>query len=116
MLKVTPQITPDNRIIMDLDVRDDSVGTVVVASGGVNVPSIDTREIATQVLVNDGQTVVLGGILQTTQREDDTKVPYLADIPILGHLFKSTDHEDDRDELMIFITPKIVHEGVNVYN
>jgi type IV pilus assembly protein PilQ len=115
-LKVTPQITPDNRIIMDLDVRDDSVGTVVVASGGVNVPSIDTREIATQVLVNDGQTVVLGGILQTTQREDDTKVPYLGDIPIIGHLFKSTDHTDDRDELMIFITPKVVHEGVNVYN
>jgi type IV pilus assembly protein PilQ len=115
-LKVTPQITPDNRIIMDLDVRDDSVGTVVVASGGVNVPSINTREIGTQVLVNDGQTVVLGGILQTTQREDDTKVPYLGDIPVLGHLFKSTTHEDNKDELMIFITPKIVHEGVNVYN
>ena len=74
-LKVKPQITPDNRIILDLDVKDDSVGQVVVASGGVNVPSIDTREIATQVLVNDGQTVVLGGILETTQREDDTKVP-----------------------------------------
>jgi len=115
-LKVTPQITPDNRIIMDLDVRDDSVGTVVVASGGVNVPSINTREIATQVLVNDGQTVVLGGILETTQREDDTKVPYLGDIPILGHLFKNTNHQDDKDELMIFITPKIVREGVNVYN
>jgi type IV pilus assembly protein PilQ len=115
-LKVTPQITPDNRIIMDLDVRDDSVGTVVVASGGVNVPSINTREIATQVLVNDGQTVVLGGILETTQREDDTKVPYLGDIPILGHLFKNTNHQDNKDELMIFITPKIVHEGVNVYN
>ena len=115
-LKVTPQITPDNRIILDLDVRDDSVGTIVVASGGVNVPSINTREINTQVLVNDGQTVVLGGILQTTQREDDTKVPFLGDIPILGHLFKSTDHTDDKDELMIFITPKIVHEGVNVTN
>jgi type IV pilus assembly protein PilQ len=115
-LKVTPQITPDNRIIMDLDVRDDSVGTVVVASGGVNVPSINTREIATQVLVNDGQTVVLGGILETTQREDDNKVPYLGDIPILGHLFKNTNHQDNKDELMIFITPKIVHEGVNVYN
>jgi type IV pilus assembly protein PilQ len=115
-LKVTPQVTPDNRIIMDLDVRDDSVGNVVVASGGVNVPSINTREIATQVLVNDGQTVVLGGILETTQREDDTKVPYLGDIPILGHLFKNTSHEDNKDELMIFITPKIVHEGVNVYN
>jgi type IV pilus assembly protein PilQ len=115
-LKVTPQITPDNRIILDLDVRDDSVGTIVVASGGVNVPSINTREITTQVLVNDGQTVVLGGILSTTQREDDTKVPYLGDIPILGHLFKSTDHKDDKDELMIFITPKIVREGVNVTN
>jgi type IV pilus assembly protein PilQ len=115
-LKVTPQITPDNRIILDLDVRDDSVGTIVVASGGVNVPSINTREISTQVLVNDGQTVVLGGILQTTQREDDTKVPFLGDIPILGHLFKSTDHTDDKDELMIFITPKIVREGVNVTN
>jgi len=115
-LKVKPQITPDNRIILDLDVKDDSVGTVVVASGGVNVPSIDTREIATQVLVNDGQTVVLGGILSTTQREDDTKVPYLGDIPVLGHLFKSTSHKDNKDELMIFITPKIVREGVNVYN
>jgi type IV pilus assembly protein PilQ len=115
-LKVTPQITPDNRIILDLDVRDDSVGTVVVSSGGVNVPSINTREIATQVLVNDGQTVVLGGILQTTQREDDTKVPYLGDIPVLGHLFKNTNHQDNKDELMIFITPKIVHEGINVLN
>jgi len=116
LLKVTPQITPDNRIILDLNVRDDSVGTVVVASGGVNVPSINTREIVTQVLVNDGQTVVLGGILQTTQREDDTKVPFLGDIPVLGHLFKNTNHQDDKDELMIFITPKIVHEGVNVYD
>jgi type IV pilus assembly protein PilQ len=113
-LKVTPQITPDNRIILDLDVRDDSVGQVVVASGGVNVPSINTREITTQVLVNDGQTVVLGGILTTTEREDDTKVPYLGDIPILGHLFRNTNHQNNKDELMIFITPKIVREGVNV--
>jgi type IV pilus assembly protein PilQ len=115
-LDVTPQITPDNRIILDLDVRDDAVGTIVVQSGGVNVPSITTREITTQVLVNDGQTLVLGGILTTTNREDDNKVPYLGDIPVLGHLFKTTDHQDDKDELMIFITPKIVREGVNVYN
>ena len=114
-LKVTPQITPDNRIILDLDVRKDSVGTIVVASGGVNVPTIDTQEITTQVLVNDGQTVVLGGILQTTQREDETKVPYLGDIPVLGNLFKTT-RPDDKDELLIFVTPKIVREGVNVYN
>jgi type IV pilus assembly protein PilQ len=115
-LKVTPQITPDNRIILDLDVRDDSVGQVVVASGGVNVPSINTRQIVTQVLVNDGQTIVLGGILETTEREDDTKVPYLGDIPVLGHLFKSTSHKDNKDELMIFITPKIVREGMTAAN
>ena len=89
-LKVTPQITPDNRIILDLDVKKDSVGTITVTSGGVNVPSIDTQEIITQVLVNDGQTVVLGGILETTHRDDQTKVPFLGDIPVLGNLFKTT--------------------------
>jgi type IV pilus assembly protein PilQ len=114
-LKVTPQITPDNRIILDLDVKKDSVGTIVVTSGGVNVPSINTQEIATQVLVNDGQTVVLGGILQTTSRDTSTKVPYLGDVPVLGNLFKTTTKTDDKDELLIFVTPKIVREGVNVY-
>src|SRR5580693_959492 len=114
-LKVTPQITPDNRIILDLDVRNDSVGTITVLSGGVNVPSIDTKEISTQVLVNDGQTVVLGGILETTSRDASTKVPYLGDIPVLGNLFKQTSKTDNKDELLIFVTPKIVREGVNVY-
>lgn len=114
-LKVTPQITPDSRIILDLDVKKDSVGTVVVASGGVNVPSINTREIATQVLVNDGQTVVLGGILETQERMDTTKVPWLGDVPVLGHLFKTDTKTDNKDELLIFVTPKIVREGVNVY-
>jgi type IV pilus assembly protein PilQ len=114
-LQVTPQITPDNRIILDIDVKKDVVGTIVVASGGVNVPSIDTQEITTQVLVSDGQTVVLGGILQTTHRIDETKVPYLGDVPILGNLFKTTTKTNDKDELLIFVTPKIVHEGVNVY-
>jgi type IV pilus assembly protein PilQ len=114
-LEVTPQITPDNRIILDLDVKKDTVGQVVVASGGVNVPSIDTQEITTQVLVSDGQTVVLGGILQTTHRVDETKVPYLGDVPILGNLFKTTTKTNDKDELLIFVTPKILHEGVNVY-
>jgi type IV pilus assembly protein PilQ len=114
-LQVTPQITPDNRIILDLDVKKDTVGTTVVASGGVNVPSIDTQEITTQVLVSDGQTLVLGGILSTNHRVDETKVPYLGDIPILGNLFKTTTRQNDKDELMIFVTPKILHEGVNVY-
>jgi len=114
-LKVTPQITPDNRIILDLDVKKDSVGKDVVASGGVNVPAINTQEIATQVLVNDGQTVVLGGILQTTSSDNSTKVPFLGDVPILGNLFKTTTKVDNKDELLIFVTPKIVREGVNVY-
>ena len=114
-LKVTPQITPDNRIILDLNVKKDSVGAIFVASGGVQVPSIDTREISTQVLVNDGQTVVLGGILETERRETETKVPYIGDVPVLGRLFKTTRKDDNKDELLIFVTPKIMREGVNVY-
>jgi type IV pilus assembly protein PilQ len=114
-LKVTPQITPDNRIILDLNVKKDSVGTVLVSSGGVGVPSIDTREITTQVLVNDGQTVVLGGILETEERSTSQKVPLLGDVPVLGHLFKTTRRTNNKDELLIFVTPKILHEGVNVY-
>ena len=114
-LQVTPQITPDNRIILDLDVRDDEVGQVVVQSGGVDVPAIDTREVTTQVLVNDGQTVVLGGILTTNTSNVVNKVPLLGDIPILGNLFKNTDKTNKKDELLIFVTPKIVHQGVNVY-
>ncbi|MGH8150395.1 MAG: type IV pilus secretin PilQ [Steroidobacteraceae bacterium] len=114
-LTVTPQITPDNRIILDLDVKDDSVGTVVVQSGGVNVPSIDTQEVTDQVVVNDGQTVVLGGILVTTNRVDQTKIPVLGDIPVLGNLFKQTIRKNDKDELLVFVTPKIIHQGVTVY-
>lgn len=114
-LKVTPQITPDNRIILDLNVKKDSVGQVVVSSGGVNVPSIDTREISTQVLVNDGQTVVLGGILETEKRATEQKVPYLGDVPVLGRLFKTTRNTNNKDELLIFVTPKILREGVSVY-
>ena len=114
-LKVTPLITPDNRVILDLDVSDDTVGSNVQSATGGSVPSIDTREITTQVLVSDGQTVVLGGILATTKSKTDTKVPFLADIPVLGNLFKSTIHIDNKTELLIFITPKILREGSNLY-
>jgi len=113
-LKVKPLITPDNRIILDLKVSDDSVGQVVVASGGVNVPSINTRTIETQVVLGDGQTVVLGGILETTQSLQSTAVPWLGEIPVLGNLFKQTTRHNDKDELLIFITPKILREGVSV--
>ena len=114
-LKVTPLITPDNRVVMDIDVSDDTVGAQVTSATGGSVPSIDTRQILTQVLVNDGQTVVLGGILETTRSKSDTKVPFLADIPWLGNLFKSTININNKTELLIFITPKILREGSNLY-
>ena len=113
-LKVTPLITPDNRLILDLNVKKQRVGQVVVTTGGVNVPSIDTSEITTTVFMGDGQTVVLGGILETERRESEKKVPWLGDIPGLGYLFKTTSKVNNKDELLIFITPKIVREGVNV--
>jgi type IV pilus assembly protein PilQ len=113
-LKVKPLITPDNRIILDLSVTKDSVGKVIVTSGGVNVPAIDTRAISTQVLVNDGQTVVLGGILETERRDAETKVPLIGDIPVLGHLFKTTTKVNNKAELLIFVTPKILREGASV--
>jgi type IV pilus assembly protein PilQ len=114
-LKVTPLITPDNRVVMDIDVSDDTVGANVQSATGGSVPSIDTREITTQVLVSDGQTVVLGGILETTKSRTDTKVPWIADIPVLGNLFKSTININNKTELLIFITPKILREGSNLY-
>jgi type IV pilus assembly protein PilQ len=114
-LKVTPLITPDNRVVMDIDVSDDSVGQLVQSATGGSVPSIDTRQIVTQVLVNDGQTVVLGGILETTKTKSVDKVPYLGDIPVLGNLFKSTTNINNKTELLIFITPKILREGSNLY-
>lgn len=114
-LKVTPQITPDNRVILDLTVAKDSVGQLVASATGGSVPSIDTREIVTQVLVNDGQTVVLGGILETERREAENKVPFLGDIPVMGRLFKSTSSTDNKDELLIFVTPRILREGASLY-
>jgi type IV pilus assembly protein PilQ len=114
-LRVTPQITPDNRVILDLTVAKDSVGQLVASATGGFVPSIDTREIVTQVLVNDGQTVVLGGILETERRDAETKVPWLGDVPVLGRLFKTTSKTDNKDELLIFVTPRILREGANLY-
>jgi type IV pilus assembly protein PilQ len=113
-LKVTPQITPDDRVILDLEVNKDSVGELVPSATGGFVPSIDTRSISTQVLVNDGQTVVLGGILETDRREAERKVPFLGDIPGLGYLFKSKQRTNNRDELLIFVTPKILRDGANI--
>ena len=115
-LTVTPQITPDNNIIMDLTVHKDSVGDIISTGGlGGTVPSIDTRAVETQVLVSDGQTVVLGGIYETERRETINKVPFLGDIPFLGRLFKSKTRIDNKAELLIFVTPRILEEGSNIY-
>ena len=115
-LNVTPQITPDNNIIMDLRVNKDSVGDIISTGGlGGTVPSIDTRNVETQVLVADGQTVVLGGIYETERRETINKVPFLGDIPIAGYLFKSREFTNDKAELLIFVTPRILEDGASIY-
>ncbi len=102
-LEVTPQITPDDKIIMDLVVNQDSRGEVTAG-----IPSINTNQVTTQVLVANGETVVLGGIFQSEVATQTTKTPFLGDIPYLGRLFKRTEKIDERSELLIFITPKII--------
>ena len=114
-LTVTPQITPDNNIIMDLLVSKDNVGELTPSATGGLVPSIDTRSVETQVLVRDGQTVVLGGIYETERRETINKVPWLGDIPGVGALFRSTSNTSNKAELLIFVTPRILDEGSSIY-
>ncbi len=108
-LKVTPQITPDDRIIMDLIVTNDSVGTIFQG-----VPSIDTKSVTTQVLVDNGATVVLGGVYVQTRSNVVNSVPFLGDLPGVGVLFRNTNKTDNKDELLIFVTPRIVKEGLSV--
>lgn len=108
-LKVTPQITPDDRVIMDLQVNKDSVGAVYF-----NVPSINTRKINTQVLVENGETIVLGGVYEQTSNKDTTKVPFLGDLPLIGVLFRNKSESDGKEELLVFITPKIIKEGLSL--
>ena len=107
-LEVTPQITPDGNIILDVDVNKDSVGVETRAGF-----AIDTKHVKTQVLVENGGTVVLGGIFQQTERESVTKVPVFGDLPVLGYLFKTTGRTNDKTELLIFITPKIVADRIS---
>ena len=113
-LKVLPQITPDEKIIMDLEVNNDSRGQDVNTGNGGLAPSIDTRKINTQVLVDNGQTVVLGGIYQQTNRDTVNKIPFLGDLPFLGNAFKFRSNISTKAELLIFITPRIITEGLKV--
>jgi len=107
-LKVTPNITPDDRIILDLVITQDSLGELVSDSRGGTIPSIDTTEITTQVLVGNGETVVLGGVFRTEDIESVRKVPFLGDIPYVGALFRNTATSKTKTETLIFITPRIL--------
>ena len=106
-LAVTPQITPDGRIIMTLEVHKDTVGALYR-----DVPSIDTKNLTTVIAVNNGETAVLGGIYEEIVRNDDSKVPFLGDLPVIGHVFKNTKKTDEKTELLIFITPRIISDSV----
>jgi len=108
-LKVTPQITPDDRIIMDLKVNKDSVGEVFAG-----VPSIDTRNVSTRVLVDNGETLVLGGIYEQEKGKEVERVPFFGALPGVGWLFKTESKTDQKQELLIFVTPKIIKQGMSL--
>lgn len=110
-LKVTPQITPDDRIIMDLNIKKDEPDFANSIQGN---PPLRKREITTQVLVNNGETVVLGGVYEQAISESITKVPVLGDIPLFGRLFRNNLNNDSKNELLIFVTPKILKEGLRL--
>ncbi|OGB22528.1 MAG: secretin [Burkholderiales bacterium RIFCSPLOWO2_02_FULL_57_36] len=106
-LEVTPQITPDGNVVLDVDINKDSVGQATLQGF-----AIDTKHVKTQVLVENGGTVVIGGIYIQQDRDTVTKVPLFGDIPVLGHLFKTTARTNDKTELLIFLTPKILNDKV----
>lgn len=110
-LEVTPQITPDDRIMMDLNIKKDRPDFTRSVLG---VPPIETREVSSSVLVNNGETVVLGGIYEETTQNQLTKVPLLGDIPLFGNLFKSRMNNNERNELLIFVTPKIFSDSIEI--
>ncbi len=105
-LKVTPQITPDDRIIMDLEVKKDAVGQIIGT-----IPSIDTRRVKTKVLVDNGETIVLGGVYEQSSVNTVHRVPFFSDLPLVGELFKYRANSDKKSELLIFVTPKILKES-----
>jgi type IV pilus assembly protein PilQ len=109
-LKVKPQITPDDNVIMKLNVNKDSIGQVIPGFG----PTIDTKQVTTEVLVENGGTLVIGGIYTQTEGSNTSKIPVLGDLPYLGFLFKQNTKQDNRGELLIFITPKILKDNLNL--
>jgi type IV pilus assembly protein PilQ len=108
-LKVKPQITPEGNIIMDVQVNKDSVGQITTAGF-----AIDTKNVKTQVLVDNGGTVVIGGIYTQNERDSLTKVPFFGDLPVFGNLFRNTQRQNDKTELLVFITPRVVSDRLTV--
>ncbi|MFK7814706.1 MAG: type IV pilus secretin PilQ [Gammaproteobacteria bacterium] len=113
-LEVTPQITPDDRVSMKLLVTNDSIGALVPSGFGGTIPSIDTNEVETDVLVDNGQTIVLGGVYQQDTNKSVSRVPFFADLPFVGVLFRNSSFTDNKSELLIFITPKIISEQLKL--
>ena len=111
-LKVTPTITADDRVVLNLNVKKDAVSGYIDIPGGGSVPQLEKREISTEVLVDNGQTVVLGGVYEVSKSDKTTKVPMLGDVPIIGNLFKNTNRSDTRAELLIFVTPRILSDNL----
>ena len=109
-LKVTPQITPDDRVLLDLSVNQDTRGSPDV----LGVPPINTRNVSTQVLVDNGETVVLGGVYAQTNNYSSDRIPFFGDLPYVGFLFKRTSETRDKSELLIFVTPKILKENLKI--
>lgn len=107
-LKVTPTITNDNRVFLNMSVKKDEVESYIMLEGYGQVPSINRREVNTAVLVDDGQTVVIGGVYEFTDRNSVNKVPFLGDVPFLGNLFKKRSRNKDKAELLVFVTPKVL--------
>jgi type IV pilus assembly protein PilQ len=108
LLEVTPHIAPDDNVIMDLKITKDDVGALFTASAGNTNPAIDKRELQTIVQVNNGETVVLGGVYEENKTDDVDKIPFFGDIPGVQHLFRRTNKEDKKKELLVFVTPKVV--------
>jgi type IV pilus assembly protein PilQ len=107
-LKVTPTITNDNRVFLNMSVKKDEVESYIRLQGYGEVPTINRREVNTAVLVEDGQTVVIGGVYEFTDRNSINKVPFLGDVPFLGNLFKKRSRNKDKAELLVFVTPKVL--------
>ncbi|NTV09387.1 MAG: type IV pilus secretin PilQ, partial [Zoogloea sp.] len=110
-LKVRPQITPDGRVSLSLEVNKDTPNATYSTQNGI---AIDTKHVKTEVLIENGGTVVIGGIFEQTTRNAENKIPLLGDVPILGYLFKSQERTDNRTELLVFITPRIVDERLQL--